>query len=88
LEEAKEAQEGVAAAAAGGRVARVSRMALRGVKVTEEVWLTCLTHALSTETEEIMGLLLGDIQVCGRRVLALFFLHCRCLLPAVCISIV
>jgi hypothetical protein len=63
-------------------------MALRGVKVTEEVWLTCLTHALSTETEEIMGLLLGDIQVCGRRVLALFFLHCRCLLPAVCISIV
>lgn len=28
----------------------------------EEVWLTCLTHALSTETEEIMGLLLGDIQ--------------------------
>jgi hypothetical protein len=63
-------------------------MALRGVKVTEEVWLTCLTHALSTETEEIMGLLLGDIQVCGRRVLALFLLHCRCLLPAVCISIV
>lgn len=37
-------------------------MALDGVKVTQEVWLTCLTHALSTETEEIMGLLLGDIQ--------------------------
>ncbi|KAL3511861.1 hypothetical protein ACH5RR_024578 [Cinchona calisaya] len=37
-------------------------MALTGVKMTEEVWLTCLTHALSTETEEIMGLLLGDIQ--------------------------
>lgn len=30
--------------------------------MAEEVWLTCLTHALSTETEEIMGLLLGDIQ--------------------------
>lgn len=40
-------------------------MALRGVKVTEEVWVTCLTHALSTETEEIMGLLLGDIQDTG-----------------------
>lgn len=37
-------------------------MAFEGVKVTQEVWLTCVTHALSTETEEIMGLLLGDIQ--------------------------
>ncbi|XXG63676.1 hypothetical protein AAC387_Pa05g1807 [Persea americana] len=37
-------------------------MSLTGVKISEEVWLTCLTHALSTETEEIMGLLLGDIQ--------------------------
>lgn len=37
-------------------------MTLEGVKLTQEVWLTCVTHALSTETEEIMGLLLGDIQ--------------------------
>uniref|UniRef100_A0A3Q7HT16 MPN domain-containing protein n=1 Tax=Solanum lycopersicum TaxID=4081 RepID=A0A3Q7HT16_SOLLC len=37
-------------------------MALTSVKMTEEVWLTCLSHALSTETEEIMGLLLGDTQ--------------------------
>lgn len=37
-------------------------MSLTSVKMSEEVWLTCLTHALSTETEEIMGLLLGDIQ--------------------------
>lgn len=36
-------------------------MSLTSVRMTEEVWLTCLTHALSTETEEIMGLLLGDI---------------------------
>ncbi|KAK7271159.1 hypothetical protein RJT34_26817 [Clitoria ternatea] len=36
-------------------------MSLTGVKMTEEVWLTCVTHAFSTETEEIMGLLLGDI---------------------------
>ena len=38
-------------------------MSLTCVKMSEEVWLTCLTHALSTETEEIMGLLLGDIEV-------------------------
>ncbi|TYK29553.1 Lys-63-specific deubiquitinase BRCC36 [Cucumis melo var. makuwa] len=31
--------------------------------MSEDVWFTCLTHALSTETEEIMGLLLGDIEV-------------------------
>ncbi|CAN1278664.1 Lys-63-specific deubiquitinase BRCC36 [Linum perenne] len=36
-------------------------MSLTSVKMSEDVWLTCLTHALSTETEEIMGLLLGDI---------------------------
>lgn len=37
-------------------------MSLTGVKISEEVWLTCVTHALSTETEEVMGLLLGDIE--------------------------
>ncbi|XP_077211139.1 uncharacterized protein LOC143846559 [Tasmannia lanceolata] len=37
-------------------------MSLTCVKMSEDVWLTCLNHALSTETEEIMGLLLGDIQ--------------------------
>ncbi|GAA0172561.1 translation initiation factor [Lithospermum erythrorhizon] len=37
-------------------------MSLTSVKMAEEVWLACLTHALSTETEEIMGLLLGDVQ--------------------------
>ncbi|XP_030464627.1 uncharacterized protein LOC115684074 [Syzygium oleosum] len=37
-------------------------MSLTSVKMSEEVWLTCLTHALSTETEEIMGLLLGDVE--------------------------
>lgn len=42
-------------------------MSLTSVKMAEEVWLTCLTHALTTETEEIMGLLLGDIQVIHHR---------------------
>lgn len=37
-------------------------MSLTGVKMSEDVWLTCVTHALSTESEEIMGLLLGDVQ--------------------------
>ncbi|XP_014498577.1 lys-63-specific deubiquitinase BRCC36 [Vigna radiata var. radiata] len=37
-------------------------MSLTSVKMSEEVWLSCLTHALSTETEEVMGLLFGDIQ--------------------------
>uniref|UniRef100_A0A0D6R5U9 MPN domain-containing protein n=1 Tax=Araucaria cunninghamii TaxID=56994 RepID=A0A0D6R5U9_ARACU len=37
-------------------------MSLIALNMSEEVWLTCLTHALSTETEEIMGLLFGDIE--------------------------
>ncbi|KAI4329311.1 hypothetical protein L6164_021593 [Bauhinia variegata] len=37
-------------------------MSLTEVKISQDVWLTCVTHALSTETEEIMGLLLGDIE--------------------------
>lgn len=28
-----------------------------------EVFLACTTHALSTESEEVMGLLLGDLRV-------------------------
>ncbi|KAG1674049.1 hypothetical protein FOA52_000355 [Chlamydomonas sp. UWO 241] len=37
-------------------------MVLLRVDVTQEVLLTCMTHALTTESEEIMGLLLGDIE--------------------------
>ena len=36
---------------------------LTSVKMIEEVWLSCLTHVLSTETEEIVGLFIGDIEV-------------------------
>ncbi|KAL0048138.1 hypothetical protein WJX82_008679 [Trebouxia sp. C0006] len=36
-------------------------MSLTSVEVTSEVFWTCASHALSTEAEEIMGLLLGDI---------------------------
>ncbi|PKA45750.1 hypothetical protein AXF42_Ash021509 [Apostasia shenzhenica] len=38
-------------------------MPLTSVQMSEDVWLTCLTHSLTTETEEIMGLLFGDIRV-------------------------
>ncbi|CAN6346005.1 unnamed protein product [Urochloa humidicola] len=41
-------------------------MSLTSVKIGEEVWLTCLSHALTTETEEVMGLLLGDIEPSSR----------------------
>ena len=36
-------------------------MALQGVYLASDVYLVCLTHALSTEKEEIMGLLIGDV---------------------------
>lgn len=40
-------------------------MSLTRVEVLEEVVLSCMTHAMTTEAEEIMGLLLGDSQVPG-----------------------
>jgi hypothetical protein len=41
-------------------------MSLTKVVVTPEVWLSMATHALTTEAEEVMGLLLGDIRVRDR----------------------
>jgi hypothetical protein len=37
--------------------------ALRKVHVQSDVYAVCTMHALTTEREEIMGLLLGDISV-------------------------
>ncbi|GBF93917.1 hypothetical protein Rsub_06166 [Raphidocelis subcapitata] len=37
-------------------------MSLSRVVITPEVFLACTAHALSTEDEEVMGLLLGDVQ--------------------------
>lgn len=37
------------------------------VDAAAEVFLTCTTHALTTEAEEVMGLLLGDIRVSRNR---------------------
>jgi hypothetical protein len=36
---------------------------LRAVTITSDVYFGCVAHALTTEREEIMGLLLGDIDV-------------------------
>ena len=38
-------------------------MSLREVYVSTDVWKMCMVHALSTEVEEVMGLLLGDTKV-------------------------
>ncbi|KAG8086255.1 hypothetical protein GUJ93_ZPchr0010g9741 [Zizania palustris] len=49
-------------------------MSLTEVRIGEEVWLTCLSHALTTETEEVMGLLFGDIKHSSKgRVIALIW---------------
>ncbi|EFX67279.1 hypothetical protein DAPPUDRAFT_229214 [Daphnia pulex] len=37
-------------------------MAIQKVFIKSSAYLTCLSHALSTETEEIMGLLLGYVE--------------------------
>lgn len=38
-------------------------MSLSEVVITNDVYLVCLSHALTTEKEEVMGLLLGDTEV-------------------------
>eukprot|EP00736_Rhodelphis_marinus_P006214 Rmarinus@m.1805 len=37
-------------------------MSLHRVNLTTDVYLACLSHALTTDKEEIMGLLLGDVR--------------------------
>ena len=32
------------------------------VKIEADAYMVCLTHALSTEREEVMGLLIGEVQ--------------------------
>ena len=39
---------------------------VNSVELTADTYLVCLTHALSTEKEEVMGLLLGEVRrQCG-----------------------
>ena len=37
-------------------------MAVDSVKIEADAYMVCLTHALSTEREEVMGLLIGEVQ--------------------------
>lgn len=36
-------------------------MTASGCVMTSDVFYVCLTHAMSTEQEEVMGLLIGDV---------------------------
>jgi hypothetical protein len=38
-------------------------MALSCVYLAADVYMVCLQHALSTEKEEVMGLLLGEVRI-------------------------
>lgn len=36
-------------------------MVVEAVKIEADAYMVCLTHALSTEREEVMGLLIGEV---------------------------
>ncbi|XP_027054898.1 lys-63-specific deubiquitinase BRCC36-like [Pocillopora damicornis] len=38
------------------------KMAVGAVKIEADAYMVCLTHALSTEREEVMGLLIGEVE--------------------------
>ncbi|XP_022778176.1 lys-63-specific deubiquitinase BRCC36-like [Stylophora pistillata] len=37
-------------------------MAVEAVRIEADAYMVCLTHALSTEREEVMGLLIGEVE--------------------------
>lgn len=39
-----------------------TRKMVNCVELSSDVYLVCLAHALSTEKEEVMGLLLGEVR--------------------------
>lgn len=39
-------------------------MAVESVKIEADAYMVCLTHALTTEREEVMGLLIGEVFCC------------------------
>jgi BRCA1/BRCA2-containing complex subunit 3 len=40
------------------------------VQITRDVYFACVSHALTTEKEEIMGLLIGNIEIVGDKKIA------------------
>jgi hypothetical protein len=45
------------------RLTEIQNMALSCVYLAADVYMVCLQHALSTEKEEVMGLLLGEVRI-------------------------
>ncbi|XP_067054904.1 lys-63-specific deubiquitinase BRCC36-like [Acropora muricata] len=45
-----------------GRENKTFEMAVEAVKIEADAYMVCLTHALSTEREEVMGLLIGEVE--------------------------
>ena len=45
-------------------------MTAAGCILAADVFSVCLTHALSTEREEVMGLLIGEVRIC---IISMFF---------------
>ncbi len=43
---------------------------VNSVELSSDAYLVCLTQALSTEREEVMGLLLGEVISCKSLLLA------------------
>ena len=38
-----------------------TKVIMKKVEITSDAYLACLIHAMSTEREEVMGLLLGEV---------------------------
>jgi len=49
-------------------------MALSCVYLAADVYMVCLQHALSTEKEEVMGLLIGEVRIVKFATYRSFFL--------------
>jgi len=48
-------------------------MSLSEVHITDDAYFTCITHALTTEKEEVMGLLIGDTELTNKGTIAHIF---------------
>jgi len=51
-------------------------MALSCVYLAADVYMVCLQHALSTEKEEVMGLLIGEVRIVKFTLIEVFSSFC------------
>jgi len=59
-------------------------MALSCVYLAADVYMVCLQHALSTEKEEVMGLLIGEVRIVKFTTYRIFFSFCGSFRPISC----